>query len=100
MDETLVRAGKRLQERVDRTAMIAVGGVDHGIGTPGFGREDRGIVEAAHDRLDTEDREFPALLRVANETADLVAIVEQAACDGAADIAGRAGHEDLHGHVS
>jgi hypothetical protein len=57
--------------------MVAAGGVDHRIGAPGFGSEKRGIVEPTRHRLRAEGREPAALLGIAYEPAQLVAVVEQ-----------------------
>ncbi|WJE00321.1 hypothetical protein QR300_32370 [Streptomyces antimycoticus] len=99
MDQRLARSGQGGDERLHGRAVVAVGRVDHGVGTAGPRGEEVRVVERAHHRLDAQPGELPGLGRIAGQPADVVACPEQADGDGATDVAARAGDEDMHGRV-
>jgi hypothetical protein len=53
MNERLVPAGEPVEKRLHGAAMIAARGIDHAIGAPCLGGEDRSVVEASNDRRAT-----------------------------------------------
>ncbi|MNL86580.1 hypothetical protein D3C87_2153390 [compost metagenome] len=54
MDKALAAAAQRVKHRVDRAAVIAVGGIDDGVGRAGFVLQQRGIVQRANNGFDAE----------------------------------------------
>lgn len=80
MDENLAGAGKRGDQRLDGAAMIARGGVDHGVGRLGFGLQQSGVVKRSDDRLDAVRRDRAGFGAAANEAANLMAGGDQRAC--------------------
>ena len=76
--------------------MVGVCGVDHHIGQACLFAENAGVIQGPEHRGDTQRLQGLALLWIAQQATDLMACIHQVFGDGAADVAGRAGHENLH----
>ncbi|MNT36030.1 hypothetical protein D3C72_1720870 [compost metagenome] len=96
VDQALTGAGKRLQKRFHRCAMVAVRRVDDGIGGFGFDRQQGAVVECANDRLDAEGAQFIGTGGIADQAPHGMAFACECRGDRAADIATGARDEQLH----
>ncbi len=65
MQQHLVRTFEPGDQRLDRAAMIAVGGVDDGVRCLCLRDEQRTVIETADHRLDTRLRQLVDLFRAA-----------------------------------
>lgn len=80
--------------------MVAAGGVDHRVGLPGLFGQHRTVIQGADDRGDAQGRHLGGLLGAAHQARHMVAGLDQAGGDGAADKSGGAGNEYVHGGLS
>jgi hypothetical protein len=97
LDEGLARAAQRGEHRFDRRPMVGIGGVDHRVGVGGVVGEQGAVIERADNGLDAALAQRCGALVRAGEPRHLMARALQGRGHRAADVAGRAGHEDLHG---
>jgi hypothetical protein len=96
MEEGLAGTFQSGNQRLDRAAVIAAGGIDDRIGSAGFGRQERRIVERPDDRIDAVSGNRVGLGLAADEPANPVAICDEGASNRAADETARAGKKDSH----
>ena len=77
--------------------MIGIGGVDDRVGGLRGRGQDIEIIEATRHRRDAVLFQTFGALGVAGKTVDPVASLHEFGRNRTTDIAGRAGHEDVHG---
>jgi hypothetical protein len=94
MEEGLAGTGESGNERLDRATMVAVGGVDDGIGSLSFRVQQHRIIKRSDDRLDAMSGNRVGVGLAANQTANAMAVGDDGRRDCAADKSIRAGEED------
>jgi hypothetical protein len=77
MEEGLAGIYQSGNQRLDRAAMIAAGGIDDRIGGAGFGLQERRIVKRPDDRIDAVSGNRVGLGLAANEAANRMAICNE-----------------------
>ena len=92
----LPERAKARDQCFDGCAVIAAGRVDDAIRRPGFGLQQRRVVERTDYRIDAVDRNRVGFGLVANEAANRVPVRDQSRGDRAADETVGACEEDTH----
>ena len=74
MDQGFAGTGESGDQRLDGAAMIAAGRIDDGIGSPGFGLQQRRVIKRSNDRFDAIRCNRVCLRLAANEATSHMAI--------------------------
>ena len=74
MDQGFAGTGQTGNQRLDCTAMVAAGRIDDGIGSLGFGLQQRRVIKRSNDRFDAVRCNRVGLRLAANEAANRMAV--------------------------
>ena len=77
--------------------MVAAGGIDHRVRAPGLGGQQVAVVERTEDRRDAQGLDPRGGVGRADQAAEGVAVAQHGGGERAADEAGDAGQEEMHG---
>jgi len=97
VQEHFVRPAQGVEQRFDGAAMVAAGGVDHGVSGASLPGQQRAVFEGADHRGDAQCFQLIGLFGAAHQARDGVAGLNQTGGDGTADKTGGAGDEYFHG---